>query len=164
MTAHKGKSVLLCHREAPGADFPLHAAAVKHQCVFGNQRGVFFQPGGAAVGVDCQQNQVALGNGLFIQLAMHRARQHGKGQHGLVSLNRVNGVPFQRIGPGKGTADQAETQNTNIHTRTSRIFCTFRLSSSNWGGVRDWAPSHRAQAGLLCTSTMMPSAPAAVAA
>ena len=59
---------------------------------------------------------------------------------------------------------QAETQNTDFHTRTSRICRTFRLISSNWGGVMDWAPSHRAWAGSLWTSTMMPSAPAAVAA
>ena len=38
------------------------------------------------------------------------------------------------------------------------------ISSSNWSGVRLWAPSHLALAGLLWTSIIRPSAPAATAA
>ena len=38
------------------------------------------------------------------------------------------------------------------------------ISSSNWSGVRLCAPSHLALAGLLCTSIIRPSAPAATAA
>ena len=37
-------------------------------------------------------------------------------------------------------------------------------SSSNWSGVRLWAPSHLALAGSLWTSIIRPSAPAATAA
>ena len=137
MPAHKGKAVFPGNGKAPGADFLLHTAAVQHKGVFGNQMGILFQPGGAAIGIDCQQDQVTFGYGFLVELAMYRPGQHGKGQHGFVSLNRVDGVSLQRIGPGQGAADETKPQNSYIHTRTSRILCTFRFSSSNWGGVRD---------------------------
>ena len=41
---------------------------------------------------------------------------------------------------------------------------TSRISCANWSGNSDCAPSERALSGLGCTSTMMPSAPAATAA
>src|SRR6185295_3145843 len=47
---------------------------------------------------------------------------------------------------------------TSAITRTSRISC------ANWSGNRVCAPSDSACSGLGCTSTMMPSAPAATAA
>ena len=164
VSAHKGKAILLRYREAALADLLLDAAAVQYQSVFGDKVGVLFQPGGAAVRVDGQKDQIAFRDGGFVQLSVDGSCQHGKGQHGFVALDGVNGVAFQGVGSGKRAADQPEAENSYIHTRTSRICWTFRFSSSNWGGVRDWAPSHRAQAGLLWTSTMMPSAPAAVAA
>ena len=39
-----------------------------------------------------------------------------------------------------------------------------RISFSNCSGYSDWAPSESALSGLQCTSTIMPSAPAATAA
>ena len=41
---------------------------------------------------------------------------------------------------------------------------TASITSLNAAGVSDWAPSQSAAAGLLCTSIIRPSAPAAVAA
>ena len=164
MPAHEGEAVPFGEREAPAANLPLDAAAVDDQRVLGYKGRVLFQPVGAAAGVNGKQDQVALRNGGFVQPSVDCAGKHGKGQHTFVSLNGVDGVPLQSVGSGKGAADQAKTQNTDFHTRTSRICRTFRLISSNWGGVMDWAPSHSAWAGSLWTSTMMPSAPAAVAA
>ena len=149
MSTHKGESVLLGQREATAANLTLDAAAVDHQRVLGHEGRVLFQPVGAAAGVDSKQNQVTLRDGGFIQPSVDCAGKHGKGQHTFVSLNGVDGVPLQSVGSGKGAADQAKTQNTDFHTRTSRICRTFRLISSNWGGVMDWAPSHSAWAGSL---------------
>ena len=66
-----------------------------------------------------------------------RAGEHGKGQHIIILLRGVNGVSGQGIGPGKRTADEAQTQDSNSHTRTSRIRRTVLFSSSNCRGVRD---------------------------
>src|SRR6267143_991553 len=46
----------------------------------------------------------------------------------------------------------------------SAIIRTSRISCMNWSGYSDCAPSESASSGFGCTSTMMPSAPAATAA
>src|SRR2546428_415571 len=45
----------------------------------------------------------------------------------------------------------------------SAIIRTSRISCMNWSGYSDCAPSESASSGFGCTSTMMPSAPAATA-
>ena len=131
MAADESEAILFCHREAPAAHLLLHTAAVHDQGIFGNKGSVLLQPGGAAVRVDGKENQITLGDGFFIQLSVDGTCQHGKGQHGFVGFRGVNRVAFQGVGPGHRAADEAEAENSYLHTRTSRKRWTRWFSSSN---------------------------------
>ena len=70
MAAHEGKAMMFCNGEAPFADFFLDAAAVNDKSICGNEMGIAFQPGGAAIWVNGKQYQIASGNGCFVQPTM----------------------------------------------------------------------------------------------
>ena len=137
MAAHEGEAVFFCQREAGCADLPLDAGGIHYQGVRPHQMGVGFQPFHTAARIDGQQDQVALADGGFIQLAVDRAGHHGELEHIFVALGGVNGVAFHGVGTGHGAADETQAEDTNDHTIASLTRRTRRATSSNWAGVRD---------------------------
>ena len=109
MAAHEGKSVPLCQREAAAADFPLDAAAVDDQRVRADRGCVFLQPGGAAVRIDGQQDQVALADVILRQRRVNRTGKLGERKHGFISYAGVHGVSGDGIGSGEASANQAKS-------------------------------------------------------
>ena len=70
--------------------------------------GILLQPGGGAVGVDGQQDQITPGNGGLVQPAVDCACQHGELQHILVALGGIDGVAGHGICPGQTAADETQ--------------------------------------------------------
>jgi len=71
--------------------------------------GIVFQPGGRAIGVNGQQDQIASADVFFCQSTLDRAGKLGKGQHGLVPDTDIYGVTGKGVGSCQRTADEAKT-------------------------------------------------------
>ena len=174
VAAHKGEAVLLRQGEAHPADLPLHAAAVHDQGVLGNIGGHLLQVVDGDLGIQCHQKQVAVSDRFPIQISGQGALELGVILDHPVSVIAVYRGSALFIRFGQGTTDQSQARNADLHIQhpscqssARAAACTRRTAlatSSNCSGRRDWAPSHRAWGGSLCTSMIRPSAPQAAAA
>ena len=95
------------------------------------------------------EDQIAAWNSVRGEPLVYHLSHLGKGQHILVMIYGIDLPSGFGVGTRQTAADEPQPDDTDLHLRTSRISRTRWLSSWNCSGVRDWAPSHRAQLGLL---------------
>ena len=190
--AHKVKAVLAGELKGALAHDALDAHGVDDHGAHdgfgvggvGERLGVRLEPLDAGLGVAGQDDDVALAERLLVECAGNGA--HAGGRHDIIV-----GVPRQyadarlRIAAGKAAADQSQAYNAGAlgaalvnacvshrahcysmvsWQTTSRMARMRRMVSSNWSGVRAWAPSDQARLGSSWTSISRPLAPQAVAA
>ena len=131
VTAEERNTVLLRDREARGTDGALCAAAVEHDGVRADVRSHAAEPRDGRLRVERNEHEVARGDVVLRELAVHRAAHHGKIEHAAAAVPGEHGRARFVIGLGKGAANQAQTNDSDRHFAiTSRMLRTFLARSS----------------------------------
>ena len=115
MPAQEGEAVFFCQRKARRADTALDAAAVDHNGLFSKIWRKLPHCFHGCGRIDGDQDQIALGDVLLGQLAVHCAAHAGKVQHAAVAFTSQHGPAGLMICLGKRAADQPQADDPDRH-------------------------------------------------
>src|SRR5216683_730752 len=168
------ESIRIRESAGPLNHWPLHAGDVGDDRASPDDAGQAFEDRADLVDRRGDHDDVAIGQ---VTQLRRRPVDHAallRRQHAIVVVGDtadLDGPAQPAQGQAERAANQTEADDADPHHATPTVrfsaAATASTCSTRWAnacGVSDWAPSESATSGCACTSTISPSAPAAIPA